>query len=144
MKVSIVLYSNHLMQNYFNKMEIKERIIHKSNEMFFRYGVKSVTMDDIAQELGISKKTIYQHFEESQAANAQRLRAFVATAAQARLAGNHFDDIASAQGLLDYFLRARACQALSTEEIEALTGLSREQLETRSFAQILATPPSRT
>ncbi|MEA5459490.1 TetR/AcrR family transcriptional regulator [Arcicella sp. LKC2W] len=45
-------------------MEIKERIIAKAREHFFRYGIKSVTMDDIASELGISKKTIYQHFED--------------------------------------------------------------------------------
>ncbi len=85
---------------------------------------------------------LYTHFEQSQAANAQRLRAFLATAAQATLAGNHFDDVASAQGLLDYFLRARACQALSAVEIETLTGLTPTALETRSFASI--TQPSRT
>jgi TetR/AcrR family transcriptional regulator, cholesterol catabolism regulator len=45
-------------------LEIKERIIAKAREQFFRYGVKSVTMDDIASELGISKKTIYLHFED--------------------------------------------------------------------------------
>ena len=48
-------------------MEIKERIIAKAREQFFRYGVKSVTMDDIAGELGISKKTIYQHFGDKDA-----------------------------------------------------------------------------
>jgi TetR/AcrR family transcriptional regulator, cholesterol catabolism regulator len=48
-------------------LEIKERIIAKAREQFFRYGVKSVTMDDIAGELGISKKTIYQHFEDKDA-----------------------------------------------------------------------------
>ena len=48
-------------------MEINERIIAKAREQFFRYGVKSVTMDDIARELGISKKTIYQHFEDKDA-----------------------------------------------------------------------------
>jgi TetR/AcrR family transcriptional regulator, cholesterol catabolism regulator len=45
-------------------MEIKERILHKATEMCFRFGIRSVTMDDIAKELGISKKTIYQHFED--------------------------------------------------------------------------------
>ena len=45
-------------------LEIKDRIIAKAREQFFRYGFKSVTMDDIANELGISKKTIYQHFED--------------------------------------------------------------------------------
>jgi TetR/AcrR family transcriptional regulator, cholesterol catabolism regulator len=45
-------------------MEIKERILNKATEMCFRFGIRSVTMDDIAKELGISKKTIYQHFED--------------------------------------------------------------------------------
>ncbi|MGZ8508692.1 MAG: TetR/AcrR family transcriptional regulator [Bacteroidia bacterium] len=42
---------------------MKEEIIKKAAEMFLRLGFKSVTMDDIAAEMGISKKTIYQHFE---------------------------------------------------------------------------------
>lgn len=41
---------------------MRDKIIHKSAELFLNYGFKSVTMDDIASELGISKKTIYQHF----------------------------------------------------------------------------------
>lgn len=39
-------------------------IIHKSTAIFMRYGIKSVTMDDIAKELGISKKTIYSIFKD--------------------------------------------------------------------------------
>jgi AcrR family transcriptional regulator len=46
---------------------VRKRILDKSQELFFRYGVKAVTMDDIARELGISKKTIYQHFEDKDA-----------------------------------------------------------------------------
>lgn len=41
---------------------MKEAILNKANEMFLTLGFKSVTMDDIAAELGISKKTIYQHY----------------------------------------------------------------------------------
>lgn len=41
---------------------MKEKIISKSADLFLLYGFKSVTMDDIANSLGISKKTIYQHF----------------------------------------------------------------------------------
>ena len=41
---------------------MRETILNKAMEMFLAYGFKSVTMDDIAAELGISKKTIYQHF----------------------------------------------------------------------------------
>lgn len=43
-------------------MEIKERIQQKADDLFRRYGVKSVTMDEIATQLGTSKKTIYQYF----------------------------------------------------------------------------------
>ncbi|WP_040252347.1 TetR/AcrR family transcriptional regulator [Psychroserpens mesophilus] len=42
---------------------MREQIIHKSAELFLSLGFKSVTMDDIASEMGISKKTIYVHFE---------------------------------------------------------------------------------
>jgi len=41
---------------------MKQRIINKSADMFLSYGFKSVTMDDIANEMGISKKTIYKYF----------------------------------------------------------------------------------
>ncbi|WP_132214348.1 TetR/AcrR family transcriptional regulator [Mariniflexile fucanivorans] len=41
---------------------MREKIITKSAEMFLTLGFKSVTMDDIANELAISKKTIYVHF----------------------------------------------------------------------------------
>jgi len=41
---------------------MKDKILHKAVEMFLNLGFKSVTMDDIAHELGVSKKTIYTHF----------------------------------------------------------------------------------
>jgi TetR/AcrR family transcriptional regulator, cholesterol catabolism regulator len=45
-------------------MEIKERIKQKADELFHRYGIKSVTMDEIASQLGVSKKTIYHSFSD--------------------------------------------------------------------------------
>ena len=42
---------------------MKEKILHKATDMFLTLGFKSVTMDDIANGMGISKKTIYTHFE---------------------------------------------------------------------------------
>ena len=47
---------------YICSLIMREKIIHKSTELFLTLGFKSVTMDDIANELGISKKTIYVHF----------------------------------------------------------------------------------
>ncbi|MES2567499.1 MAG: TetR/AcrR family transcriptional regulator [Bacteroidota bacterium] len=45
-------------------MEPQEKILKIALELFFKYGIKRVTMDDIAKELGMSKKTIYQYFKE--------------------------------------------------------------------------------
>lgn len=45
-------------------MEMKERIINGAMELFMRYGIKSITMDDLASHLGVSKKTIYQYVKD--------------------------------------------------------------------------------
>ena len=42
---------------------LKEKILKKAEELFLTFGFKSVTMDDIANKMGISKKTIYTHFK---------------------------------------------------------------------------------
>jgi AcrR family transcriptional regulator len=46
------------------QMEVKERILTKAADLFLRYGIRSITMDEIAAQLGISKKTIYQFFTD--------------------------------------------------------------------------------
>lgn len=45
-------------------MEPQEKILKSSLELFFKFGIKRVTMDDIAKELGMSKKTIYNFYKE--------------------------------------------------------------------------------
>jgi len=49
---------------FFNEMEIKDRILTESLGMFFRQGIRRVTMDDIANHLAVSKKTIYSCFKD--------------------------------------------------------------------------------
>ena len=46
---------------------MKERILSEAEQLFWKYGVRSVTMEDIARGIGISKKTIYQHFNDKEA-----------------------------------------------------------------------------
>lgn len=56
---------------------MKDQILDKANEMFLTLGFKSVTMDDIAVALGISKKTIYQHYaNKHELVQASTLRLF--------------------------------------------------------------------
>lgn len=45
---------------------MEETILKKASEMFLNYGFKSVTMDDIAGDLGVSKKTIYKFFKNKE------------------------------------------------------------------------------
>ena len=80
---------------------------------------------------------VYAFYLEALPAATARLSSFVAKAAQATLVGDVFDDAATGQGLLNFFLRGLSCGAIT--EREALsTGLSLEELRTRSFVAILA------
>ncbi|MEY3577024.1 MAG: hypothetical protein RL394_607 [Bacteroidota bacterium] len=45
-------------------MDTKERIIEQARDLFLRLGIRSVSMDDVAGLMGMSKKTLYQHFED--------------------------------------------------------------------------------
>lgn len=45
-------------------MKTKDRILQGAQELFFKYGIKSITMDDVAKHLAISKKTIYKYYSD--------------------------------------------------------------------------------
>jgi AcrR family transcriptional regulator len=47
-------------------MELKDRIIQESSILFFKNGVKSMTMSDVANEMGISKRTLYEVFRDKE------------------------------------------------------------------------------
>ncbi len=64
------------------------------------------------------------------------MRNFIDKAAQATLVGDVFDDAATGQGLLNFFLRGHNCGAV-TEEEALSTGLTLEELRGRSFLKIL-------
>ena len=82
---------------------------------------------------------VYAFFLESLDAASERLRNFIAKAAQATLVGDVFDDAATGQGLLNFFLRALNCGAVREEEIGALTGLTLAELRSGSFVKIVKT-----
>jgi citrate lyase beta subunit len=80
---------------------------------------------------------VYAFFLSGIDAAGARLSNFVHKAAQATLIGDVFDDAATGQGLLNYFLRAINSGAVTEEETLARTGLTLEELRTRSFTKIL-------
>lgn len=80
---------------------------------------------------------VYVFFMEGLDAASQRLKKFVEKAAQATLIGEVFDDAATGQGLLNYFLRGINCGAITEAEAQA-TGLTLGEIRGRSFLKILA------
>jgi len=80
---------------------------------------------------------VYSFFLEGLEAASDRLRNFVQKAAQATLVGDVFDDAATGQGLLNYFLRAVNCGAITEQEAVEKSGLTLEELRSRSFVKIL-------
>jgi citrate lyase beta subunit len=87
-------------------------------------------------QLPVRYAAIYAFFLHSLDSASLRLKTFVERAAQATLIGDIFDDAATGQGLLNFFLRGLACRAITEQEAQA-TGLTIEELRTRSFLRIL-------
>jgi citrate lyase beta subunit len=88
-------------------------------------------------QLPVRYATCYAFFLEGLASAGERLKNFIEKAAQATLVGEVFDDAATGQGLLNYFLRALNCGAIDVTDVEQ-TGLTASEVELRSFAKILA------
>lgn len=80
---------------------------------------------------------VYSFFLEGLDAASERLRNFIDRAAQATLVGDVFDDAATGQGLLNFFLRAKNCGAITEAEAVRLSGLTADELKSRSFVKIL-------
>jgi citrate lyase beta subunit len=87
-------------------------------------------------QLPIRYAAVYTFFLEQLPEMTARLRGFVDKSAQATLLGAVFDDAATGQALLNFFLRGLACGALEESEVLA-TGLTLEEIQTRSFKTIL-------
>ncbi|MCU0240116.1 MAG: aldolase/citrate lyase family protein [Pyrinomonadaceae bacterium] len=80
---------------------------------------------------------VYSFFLESFDSQSKRLKSFLDKATKATMSGNQFDDAASAQGLLNYFIRAVSCGALTENEVLQSTGLTIDELNSASFVKIM-------
>jgi len=80
---------------------------------------------------------LYSFFLEGIDAAGVRLANFMSKAAQATLVGDVFDDAATGQGLLNFFLRGIKSGAVKEEEALTMTGLTADEFRSRSFVKIL-------
>jgi citrate lyase beta subunit len=81
---------------------------------------------------------VYAFFLDSLDAASERLKNFVEKAAKATLVGDVFDDAATGQGLLNYFLRAINCGAITKDEAVERSRFTVEELQSASFVKITA------
>lgn len=87
-------------------------------------------------QLPIRYAACYAFFLDGLDAASGRLKLFTQKAAQATLLGDVFDDAATGQGLLNYFLRALNCGAISLDDVTS-TGLTLDEIRSKSFVQIV-------
>lgn len=88
-------------------------------------------------QLATRYAAVFAFFLEGLDSAGARLSNFIESAAKATLEGEVFDDAATGQGLLNYFLRAINCGAITEEEATERSGLTLDELRTRSFLRIL-------
>jgi hypothetical protein len=86
-------------------------------------------------QVTIRHPVVIAHYLQALPEASARLKHFVDGLGQATRVGTTFDDAATGQGLLNFFLRGLACGALGPDDLAA-TGLSHQELAQRSFAAI--------
>ncbi len=87
-------------------------------------------------QLPVRYGALYAFFLQGLASASNRLTNFIDKAAKATLVGDVFDDAATGQGLLNYFLRALNCGAITEQEVLA-TGLTLAEVQGKSFMAIV-------
>ena len=126
-----------------DQIEENQTVIHRAWKLHYDHVQHSLVggfyqgWDLHPAQLPTRYAAVYAFFLESLDAASERLRNFVEKAAKATLVGDVFDDAATGQGLLNYFLRAINCGAITKEEALRLSGLTLEELQSGSFVKIL-------
>jgi len=119
-----------------------QKIVHRAWRIMFEHVNHSLRQgyyqgwDLHPAQFPVRYAAVYLFFLKNFDEASLRLRTFVERAAQATLVGDVFDDAATAQGLLNYFLKALNCGAITLEEAQR-TGLTLEEIQSRSFTKIL-------
>ena len=125
------------------QIEENREVVHRAWRLHYNHIQHSLTnafyqgWDLHPAQLPTRYAAVYAFFLESLEAASERLKNFVEKAAKATLVGDVFDDAATGQGLLNYFLRAINCGAITESEAIQLSGLTLPELRSASFVRIL-------
>ena len=125
------------------QIEENREVVHRAWRLHYSHIQHSLTnafyqgWDLHPAQLPTRYAAVYAFFLENLEAASERLKNFVEKAAKATLVGDVFDDAATGQGLLNYFLRAINCGAITETEAIQLSGLTLAELRSASFVKIL-------
>ena len=125
------------------QIEENREVVHRAWKLHYSHIQHSLTnafyqgWDLHPGQLPTRYAAVYAFFLESLEAASERLKNFVDKAAKATLVGDVFDDAATGQGLLNYFLRAINCGAITEDEAVELSGLTLAELSSASFVKIM-------
>jgi TetR/AcrR family transcriptional regulator, cholesterol catabolism regulator len=96
---------------YVEQLDIKKKILKAAESLFMKYGVRSISMDDISRHLSVSKKTLYQHFADKED--------IVSMACQAHIdaMANQFNEIRdTSKNAIEELARISVCLKQTTED----------------------------
>jgi TetR/AcrR family transcriptional regulator, cholesterol catabolism regulator len=111
------------------ELDTKEKILRGAETLFMRYGVRSISMDDIARHLSVSKKTLYQHF-----ADKEDIVTMVAREHMQR-SKEEFDEIkASSANAIDELARISVAMKKHMEEMNPTLLFDLEKYHPRAWA----------
>lgn len=125
-----------------SQLEENKRVVHNAWKLAYENNWHSLQngfyqgWDLNPAQLAVRYAACYHFFLANLKSASLRLKNFIEQAAKATLVGDIFDDAATGQGLLNYFLHALNCGAITTDEVLS-TGLSLEEIQIRSFVKIL-------
>ena len=124
------------------QIEENKRVVHHAWRLNFNNVIHSLKhgyyqgWDLHPSQLPLRYAAVYSFFLNGLASTSLRLKSFMGKAAQATLIGDVFDDAATGQALLNYFLQGISCGAILEKDAEK-TGLTLDEIRTRSFKIIL-------
>jgi AcrR family transcriptional regulator len=113
--------------------EQREKLLKGATELFMRYGLRSVSMDDIARQLGVSKKTIYQYFTDKDD--------MVATVVKSHMEGQQrqFDEITHiSKDAVDEMVRLSYCLKESMRETNPTVLYDMQKYHPRAWGEWLS------
>jgi len=93
------------------QLDIKKKILKAAESLFIKYGVRSISMDDISRHLSVSKKTLYQHFADKEDIVSMTCQAHIES-----IASQFLEITRNSKNAIDELAKISRCLKQNTED----------------------------